>query len=138
MDVTTPERLEKPERQTWLSLLAGAVIWFLHLNLAYGLASLTCKWGWFSFTLAGLPGLLVVETLITLVALPLMLVAIYLPFRDWRRFQTEKPSDNPHLLHDTEKDRRPMVAFITMLLNSLFLLFVIATLVPIFTLNPCA
>ena len=68
----------------------------------------------------------------------LMLVVIYLPWRDWRRYQSGPPADNPRLLHDTEKDRRPLVAFITMLLNSLLFLFVITTLVPVFSLNPCA
>jgi hypothetical protein len=130
--------LSAKERPTWLSLLLGSAIWFLHLNLVYGLASLACKWDWFPFTFAGLPALLVFEALITLVALLLMLVVIYLPWRDWRRYQSGPPADNPRLLHDTEKDRRPLVAFITMLLNSLLFLFVITTLVPVFSLNPCA
>ena len=62
---------------------------------------------------------------------------IILPWRNWREFQTEKPPDNPRLLQDTEKDRRPLLAFVALLLNSLFFLFVVASFVPMLALNPC-
>jgi threonine/homoserine/homoserine lactone efflux protein len=78
-----------------------------------------------------------VETMITILALLLMLLLIYLPWRDWRRFQSERPRDNPQLLEDTEKDRRPLVAFVTMLLNCFYLLFIVAAFVPIWALKPC-
>jgi hypothetical protein len=139
---TTPApsapRTDHDERQTWRSLLLGSVVWFVYLNLVYGVASLSCKWNWFAANQPGPSRLLLVETLLTLLALPLLLVFIYLPWRDWRRFQTKRPPDNPHLLEDTEKDRRPLVAFITMLLNGLYFLFALATLVPVFALSPCA
>jgi hypothetical protein len=67
----------------------------------------------------------------------LLLITIFYPWRDWRRFQTEKPPANPNLLHDTEKDRRPLIAFVTMLLNSLLFLFVITSVIPILALSAC-
>jgi hypothetical protein len=137
MDAASTRTRERNEQQTWLSLLLGSALWFLHLNLTYGLASLACKWGWFDFDLGPLPGLVVVGAVITLFTLPLMAVLIYLPWREWRKYQTEKPADNPGLLHDTEQDRRPLVAFVTMLLNSLYFIFVIAAFAPILALNPC-
>jgi len=112
-------------------------VWFLHLNLFYGLASITCVWGWFSFTIAGISGLAVVEASLTLVTFLLMLVMIYLPWRYWRSFQTARPAGNPGLLHDTEKDRRPLTAAMAMLLNSLFGLFVLGTFVPLVALKAC-
>jgi hypothetical protein len=121
------------DRQTWQSLLAGIVIWFLHQNTVYALTSLACKWQWFPTPIAGIPGQRFFQIVVTLVAVPLLLVTIYLPWRNWRQFQT----DREHMLHDTEKDRRPLMAFVTMLLNALLLLFVITSLVPILTLNPC-
>ena len=136
-ETATGPAAQHDERPTWNSLLLGAAVWFLHLNIVYGLASLACKWGWLSFEVAGISGLQWVEIILTLIAVPLMLLTIYFPWRDWRSYQSQKPADNPRLLHDTEKDRRPMLAFITLLLNSLFLLFVIATFVPVFALNPC-
>jgi len=113
------------------------IVWFVHLNVAYNLASLACTWGWFSFTVVGISGLQLVEAIITLVTMLVMLFLIYLPWREWRRFQTEAPPSNPHVLEDTEKDSRPLVAFIVMLLNSFFFLFVIALFVPIFALSAC-
>jgi hypothetical protein len=136
MAITT-EPIEREERQTWRSLLGGTLTWFLHQNIVYGLASLSCVWGRLSARIGGVSTLQVVETILTIIALLLMLFWIYLPWRDWQRFQSARPKDNPQMLEETEKDRRPLVAFITMLLNSLYLLFILAAFVPIWTLKPC-
>lgn len=131
---TAPER----ERQTRISLVLGIVVWFLHLNITYGLTSLACRWGWFSFVAGGLSGLHVMQIVITLAAMAIMVVLIYRAWRHWRAFQTQPPAINPHLLADTEKDRRPLIAFVAMLANSLFLLFIVAQFVPLFALNACS
>jgi hypothetical protein len=137
MEIVKSPYLKSEERPTWKSLFWGTVIWFLHLNIAYGLASLSCVWGRLNARIGGISMLQLVETMITILALLLMLLLIYLPWRDWRRFQSERPRDNPQLLEDTEKDRRPLVAFVTMLLNCFYLLFIIAAFVPIWALKPC-
>ena len=137
MATTTPPRTEHDDLRTRRSLLFGVIVWFVHLNVVYGLASLACRWGWFPFTVAGMSGVQLVEIVITLVTASAMLFLIYQPWREWRAFQTGAPPTNPHLLEDTEKDRRPLVAFIVMLLNSFFLLFVIAFLAPVFALSAC-
>ncbi len=79
-----------------------------------------------------------IEASISVIAMVLMGIMIYLPWRNWRKSQRAKPVENPHMLRDTEKDRRSMLAFVTMLMNSFFFLFIIATLVPVFSLNLCA
>jgi hypothetical protein len=135
--MATTQQTQHDEQQTRRSLLFGMVIWFLHLNVIYGVASLACKWGWLSSSVAGVSALQLVETGITLVTIPVMLLLIYLPWRAWRRFQTQEPASNPRMLQDTEQDRRPLLACVVMGLNSLFLLFVVATFVPIFALNAC-
>src|SRR5438552_1804672 len=137
MAMPATQQTKSDNRKTGLSLLFGIVVWVLHQNTAYALASWSCERGLFSFQIAGLSGLQLVETLLTVAAMLLMLYLIYVPGCNWRRFQTAKPSNNPRMLLDTEKDRRPLIAFVTMLLNSLFLLFVIATFVPVFALNAC-
>ena len=137
MDQPTNYPIHKDEHQTRQSLFAGILIWFLHLNLLYGLSSLSCKWGWFSAPNLRISGLQMTETAITMIAIALMVVMIYRPWREWRKFQTKKQTDNPHLLQDTEKHRRPLLAFVVMLMNSLFLLFLIASFVPIYALNAC-
>src|SRR3954453_12104906 len=103
MAITTGQT-QYDEQQTRRSLLLGIAVLFVYLNVSYGLSSLSCVWGWFTFKIGGITGLQAVETVITLIALGLMLVLVYLPWREWRSFQTEKPTNNPHLLQDTEKD----------------------------------
>jgi hypothetical protein len=138
MAVTSKPPAQEKKERTWPSLLLGPLIWFLHLNTFYAVASVTCKWGWQSFRIAGLPALQLVEVIISLAALLLLARLIIVPWRNWRRFQAEKPPENPRMLHDTEKDRRPLVAFVALLLNSAFFVFVVASFVPVLALNPCA
>jgi hypothetical protein len=130
--------LSPSERPTWRSLLAGSLVWFIHLNASYELASVACKWGQLSSTVAGVPALSVVEAGLTAAAALLLLAFIYLPWRDWRQYQSAPPKRNPHLLRETEQDRRPLAAFVTMLLNSTYLLFAIGVFVLIAALRPCA
>lgn len=133
----TAQLNKSQERQTQWSLFLGIAIWFLHQNILNALISVSCKWGWFTFPVGGLSGLQFVEAVIGLIAVLAMLVVIYLPWRNWRSFQGKKPTDNPQLLEDTEEDRRPLLAFVAMTLNGFFLLFVIATFVPMFALKAC-
>lgn len=126
------------DRLTGLSLFLGMTIWFLDLIALNGLTSLSCEWGWFSVSIAGMPGLRFAQMTITLVAVLLMLVLVYLPWRNWRWFMSERPTRGDHTLRETERDRRPMMALVTVLLNGLFLLFVIAQFVPMFVLNACS
>jgi hypothetical protein len=128
---------EPSEQQTRWSLFSGILIWFLHLNTLNTLTAISCKWGWFSYNIAGIPGLQFVEGLITLLAILLMGVAIFLPWRMWRSFQDEKPVNNPELFRDTEEDRRSLMAFVTMLVNSFFLLFLLASFVPLMAFKTC-
>lgn len=134
-------KVQKPtiiERLTRWSLALGILIWFLDLNTVYSLASVGCEWGWFPFTIAGIPGLVFVEGVITLVALLLMGWLIYLPWRKWRAYQTAPPGHNAQILNDTEKDWRPLTFFVSMLVNGFFFLFMIAFFVPMIALNACA
>jgi threonine/homoserine/homoserine lactone efflux protein len=137
MEIVKSPHLKSDERPTWKSLFWGTVIWFLHQNIVYGLSSLSCTWGRLSARIGGVSTLQVVETIITIIALLLMSYLIFLPWRHWRSYQSARPQDNPQMLEETEKDRRPLVAFITMLLNTLYLLFILAAFVPIWTLKPC-
>jgi hypothetical protein len=137
MAATTVRETGNDTSQIGRTLIVGTIVWFVHLNLVYNLASLACTWSWLSFRIMGVSGIQLVEAIITLIGLPLMLFLIYVPWRAWRRFQTKQPPANPHMLEDTEKDRRSLMAFMVMLLNSFYFLFMIAMFVPIFALRPC-
>ncbi len=138
MDSTQVQVSKREDRITRWCLFLGMLVWFMDLNSVYALPSLSCEWSWFQFTLAGIPGLAVIEAAISLVAMVLMALMIYLPWRNWVKFQTHAPADNPRMLSDTEKDRRSLLAFVAMLMNSFFFLFIIATFVPVFALKVCA
>ncbi len=135
--MSTRDVAKGEERQTFLVLFSGPIIWFVHLNILNMLTSVSCRWGWFPFTIAGIPGLRFTEVLISLAALALMLYITYLPWRNWRRFQTEAPFHNPQVLQDTEEDRRPLIAFVAMLMNTMFSIFVSASFVLLFALKAC-
>ncbi len=137
MDVSKVQQSKVDSRFTRLSLLFGIAIWFIDLNSVYSLPSLACQWGWFPFRIAGIPGLAFFEGVITVIFLVCMLFLIYIPWRSWRRFQTENPRHNPNTLKETEKDRRPFMAFLAMTTNSFFFLFIIAFFVPMLSLNAC-
>ncbi len=138
MDATKTGLYKPNNKLTILSLFLGIIVWFMDLNSVYALPSVACKWNWFPFTIGGIPGLLIVEAAISLIDLILMAILIYLPWRNWRYYQTHKPTDNPQLLGDTEKNRTALLAFIAMMLNSFFFLFIIALFVPMVMLKACA
>ncbi len=137
MNVTEAKRSQADDRLTRRSLFLGVIVWFTDLNIVYALPSVACKWGWFPFRLAGIPGLVLVEGLVTLISLALMLYLIYLPWRNWRAFQAEKTADRSRVMTGAEQDRRALMAFVTMLLNGFFFLFLIAFFVPMLALNAC-
>lgn len=78
-----------------------------------------------------------VEIILSLIALLSILYMIFLAWRFWRSFQTKKPTNNPKMLEETEEDSRPLMAFVAMLLNGFFFVFIIATFVPMLALKPC-
>jgi multisubunit Na+/H+ antiporter MnhB subunit len=121
------------QRSTVASLFLGFAVWFLHLNSMYFLTSESCKWGWFPYSIAGLPGVSFVQLVVTTIAAMLTLRMIYLAWRNWRQFQI----NGDHVLEQTMRDRRPLIAAVAMSLNMLFLLFVLAFLVVLLTLNTC-
>ena len=130
--------LSKPDAQhTRWSLFLGITIWFLHLNIVNALISVSCKWGGLTIPVGGWSGLQIVTAIISLIALLLMLFLIYLPWRNWRSFQTEEPTQNPDWMHDTEVYRRPLMAFVAMLLNGFLFLYILATFVPMIALKAC-
>jgi len=122
-------------RNNWRGLLAGVVVWFLHLNIVNALTSLTCVWGWFPFTIAGVIGLRFIHIIVSLVAGLVFTSIIVLSWRNWHSLQADSPQD---AMETTETDRRPFIAFVTMLLNVLFLVYALASLVMVIVLPPCA
>ena len=128
---------QQDQKQNHRTLIWGALIWLTDFLLLDALNSVSCKWAFLTWPLAGLAAVQWLEIAISLVALALIGWMVYLPWRNWRRTQPSKPLDDPQVLSDTERDRGAFLAFVTMGLNTFFLLFVIGTLVPMLTLKAC-
>lgn len=125
-------KLRQPDQQLRLSLIGGTGVWAAYLLINYSLTSVSCRWGWF-----GLPDtsslFRLVETLIAVVALVLVIGAAWLGFNQWRRTPPEGTDEHGA----TRASRITMLGFVFMLLNSLYVLIMLATLVPVLVLAPC-
>ena len=130
--------LSKPSEQlTRRSLFLGILLWFLHLVIVHSLVSVSCKWGGLTIMVGGLSLLQIIEAVIHLITLILFGFLIYLPWQQWRSFQTDTPVSNTDLMRDTEQYSRPLLAFIAMGLNGFLALYTIASFVPTFALKAC-
>lgn len=121
-----------PPRQLWFGVAAGPIVWAIHLVLVYALVSLACNWRFFSFTMLGVPGIVVILTAVTLVMGAIVLYAGLLSRRNWRLIQEEER------LHGRREERHYFLAYSGLLLSALFLLAMLVALIPAFVLGPCA
>lgn len=119
-------------RQIGLSLLAGPLVWALHMSVVYPVTSLACAWDWFPGTLAGMPGLQAFQLFVTIIAALVVAAAGFSAWANWRRLRADVPDDEP------ETALSPFGAFLGVLSNALFFVAIILSVVPIFTLSPCA
>ncbi len=138
MTVSRADIPKTDNRWTRWGLFVGIFIWFVDLNTVYALPSLACTWNWFRFTIAGIPGLVIIEALISLISIVLLLLMIRVSWQIWRKRQVAKLTAESGILQDTEKDRSALMAFVGLLSNGFFVLFIIATFVPMIALNACA
>lgn len=122
-----------PPRQLWFGVAAGPIVWAIHLVVAYALVSLACNWNFFSFTMLGVPGIVAVLTLVTLAMGAIVLYAGLLAWRNWRLIEREAER-----VHGRREERHYFLAYSGVLLSALFLLAILLSLTPAFTLGPCA
>lgn len=113
--------------QLWFSLGAGVAVWLLHLMIVYPLTSLTCEWGWFPFTVAGLDGLQIIQIIVTIIAAAITIVAGYLGLQNARQLRTTA----------VNADRHYFMAWLALALNILFAALIVIAIVPIVTLPIC-
>jgi hypothetical protein len=137
MAASTTKLPKKEQQQTQSSLFRGMLVWFLDLILLNSLNSVACEWHWLTSTVGWMDTLQFLEIGISLVALVLIGYLIYVPWRNWRGLQRQQPAQNPHMIEDTQEDRGALLSFLAMGLNAFFFLFVIATLVLMFSFTAC-
>ena len=138
-------RLRDPDVRLGLSLIGGTAVWALNFSGLHALNSLSCRWGWFGVP-AESGGLKTVQIAVTAVSALLMAASIFNCWNLWRSTRQKASADagepgqviQPGLLEQTVAARVPFLAFVTMLLNVLYLIIILISLGPISTLQVCA
>jgi hypothetical protein len=126
-------KVKSPRSRIGLSFIGGTLVAALYLMIVYPLTSLACQWGWFAAPLDNL-GLKIIQLISTVIAIALVAGCGALAFCEWQRAQTE----GNHEAGETHAARNPLLAFVTMNLNGLYLLIMLVSLAPIFVLPGCA
>jgi hypothetical protein len=128
-------KLQTPHARILLCFIGGTFVWATYLLFVYSLTSLTCYWGWFMAPEGyfGL-GLKITQIVATVIALGIIAYFGFVAFKEWMRAGIEGNSE----IGETQQARNPMLAFVTMLLNSLYSLIIVVSLLPIFMLPTCA
>jgi hypothetical protein len=129
-----PPPLRHGSTRVMTSFIGGTAVWVIYFMFVYALTSLTCYWGWF-MTATGEygPGLKTIQVVATVIAVALNALLAFLAYGDWQHTRTEQD----HAGSETIAARTPMLAFVALLLNALYILIILVSLVPIFVLPAC-
>ena len=137
--------LREPDVRLGFSLIGGTAVWALNFSGLNALNSLACRWGWFGVP-ADSGGLKTVQIAVTALSALLIAASIFNCWSLWRSTRRKAGADagqpdaslQPGLLEQTVAARIPFMAFVTMLLNVLYLIIILISLGPISTLGVCA
>jgi hypothetical protein len=102
------------------------------LATVYPLNSLTCRWNWFAPQTAG-DGLKVIQFFATVIAAGLVVAFGMVTFNIWQHTQSNGNDE----VGKTKAAPILLLAFVSTLLNSLYLLIIILSLAPIVGLPGC-
>jgi len=119
-------------RGLWGSLATGAVIWSLHLVVSYAIVSLACERGllqtiWGGFMLARW-----LAIGLTVLAAAGVLYAGVIAYRNWQHLRRTQAVNDAEL-----GERFHFMAWLGVLLNSIFLLAIVVSLFPTLFLPLC-
>lgn len=119
----------------WIGLFAGLVTWIIHFAVTYAVASTACQIGFLvDSTLLGINALTATLLIISIVALAILIYALFLTIRSWRKLRGD---DRQHLVGTPEGDRFRFMAFAATGLNLFFAVSVILNAVSSLFFNPC-
>lgn len=82
------QRAYRPVIQ-WFEVLAGPLVWSVHFLIVYFAVEFACGLGFFEAPILGLPLLIWVVILATVIAVGLLAWAAVAAFRDWRTVRRE-------------------------------------------------
>lgn len=122
-----------------LSFIGGTITWVSYLLLVYALNSLTCYWGWFATPGGGFDnGLKITQLAASMVALLLIAYFARIAYKEGKQAGAHDRgvlgmgSGDESLI-----GRDPLLGFITLLVNGMYALIIVVSLVPILMLPGC-
>jgi len=114
----------------WASLATGAVVWGVHLAVSYALVSLACERGMLQAIVGGFTLARWLTLGVTLIAAGAVGYAGLVAQRHWRQLGQTKRADDTNA-------RTRFMAQLGMLLNGIFLLAIVVSLLPTLFLPLC-
>jgi len=127
-------KMQPSTKRILLCLVGGTAVWGLYFTILYGQTSLTCVWNWFDISVGGSgAGLKITQLVATVLALGLLAYFTFVCFREWQGGRRAGQDEEG----ETIAARDPMLAFVTMLVNILYILIIAVSLAPIIMLPTC-
>ena len=126
------------ERDSLFSLIAGPLVWTAHFLTLYVFTAIACAHGFFHDQILGVRVVLLFGSVVTLVAVALILDALVLAYRRWRGMPADgRPAPLPP--HDATDvaSRRRFMAYAGFLLSGLALIATIWETLPIVFFATC-
>lgn len=137
---------------TWVVLLLGPIVWFLHFGAVYLLAEAACEFGWLQGRWAGLRWLSWAILAATAVAVPPVIATSVVASRRWssapsgssvavpaseRGEATDQVESTGATAGAVAHNRDRALSFVALLLGLLFTLAILAVGLPAAWLTPC-
>lgn len=130
--VKTPIPPPIKDKTLGFSVGTGVIVWAIHLMAVYVFVALACGRGWLEFGKLSISGVNLILIILTIPAVILIVVAGIVSYRGWRKLREHKGVGE-----DSQHKRYQFMLLSGAILNLLFSLLVIITLVPSFILPPC-
>lgn len=125
-------QLAIPDVRIWFCLVGSTLVWATYLATVYALPSLACQWQWLGAPGTG-SGLKLLQLLISVVAAGLIAGVGTVVFADWQHARQA----GYHEFSQAKAAHLALLTFVTLLLNTLYLLIISLALAPILALAVC-
>jgi hypothetical protein len=126
------------ERDSLFSLIAGPLVWSVHFLSIYVFTALACARGFFHDEVLGIRLVPLVGSLLSLVAIALIVDALWLSWRRWRGdLADDQPPPAPSRDGDAMASRRQFMAYAGLLLSGVALIATIWQTLPVFFFASC-
>lgn len=125
-------QLAIPDVRIWFCFVGSTLVWAAYLVTVYALPSLACQWQWVGAPGTG-NGLKLLQLLVSVGAAGLIAGVGTVVFADWQHARQV----GHHEFSQAKAAQLALLTFVTLLLNTLYLLIISLALAPILALTIC-